>query len=205
MKDLKKSRKELQYNEDKNAKISKIQKREGATVVELIQASLMAALFCVLAPHTLFLPIGPVGMTLGTLLVYVAGMLLNTRQATVSVLLYLALGMVGLPVFSGYRAGAAVVLGPTGGYLIGYLPCVWLIGCFLQKKRTLGRFVLGAAMGTLLLYFVGSLWFVTVYAKGVTLSEALWQCVLPFLPGDAIKLAAAALLYRPLSEVRRRL
>lgn len=205
MKDSKKSRKELLCIEEKNEKINKIQKREGATIVELIQASLMAALFCVLAPHTLFLPVGPVGMTLGTLLVYMAGILLSTRQAPISVLLYLALGTVGLPVFSGYRAGAAVVFGPTGGYLIGYLPCVWLIGWFLRKKRTLGRFVLGAALGTLLLYLTGSLWFVTVYAKGVTLSEALLQCVWPFLPGDGIKLAAAALLYRPLSEVRRRL
>lgn len=189
-----------------NVKKSKTLKKEGATIVELTKAALMTALFCVLAPHTIFLPISPIGITFGTLLVYLTGLLLGARLGSVSVLLYLALGFFGLPVFSGYMSGATVLFGPTGGYLFGYLPCVIFVGIFTRGaasgKKALIRFLCGAFLGTLVLYLVGTVWFLAVYAKEISFSDAVLQCVVPFLPFDAIKLIAAAVLFRPLQRAK---
>lgn len=189
-----------------NVKKSKTLKKERATIVELTKTALMTALICVLAPHTIFLPISPIGITFGTLLVYMIGLLLGARLGSVSVLLYLALGFFGLPVFSGYVSGAAVLLGPTGGYLFGYLPCVISVGIFTKGaksgKKALPRFLCGAVLGTLVLYLVGTVWFLAVYAKEISFSDAVLQCVVPFLPLDAIKLIAAAVLFRPLQRVK---
>lgn len=182
-------------------------KRERNKVLDLTRAALMTALFCVLAPHTIMLPVSPVGITLGTFLVYLTGFLLGPRLGSISVFLYLLLGMVGLPVFSGYRCGAAVLFGPTGGYLIGYLFCVWVIGFLSGRghggKWLIVRFVLAAVLGTAVLYLFGTVWFLLVYTKGITLSDALAKCVLPFLPLDSVKIVVSAVLAAALQGIRR--
>lgn len=182
-------------------------KRERNKVLDLTRAALMTALLCVLAPHTIMLPISPVGITLGTFLIYLTGFLLGPRLGSVSIFLYLLLGMVGLPVFSGYRCGAAVLFGPTGGYLIGYLFCVWIVGFLSGKscggKWLIARFVLAAVLGTVVLYLFGTVWFLLVYTKGITLSDALAKCVLPFLPFDSVKIVVSAVLAAALQRIRR--
>ena len=203
---MEKSRKELQTDDKENVKKSKKKKRQGDTIVELTKAALMTALFCVLAPITVYLPVSPVGITLGTLIVYLTGLLLGAKLCSISVLLYLALGFLGLPVFSGYTAGAGVLFGPTGGYLLGYLPCAFLVGLFSEGvgrgRKAMFRFVLGAICGTLVLYLCGTLWFLAVFAKEVTFADAVVQCVLPFLPFDTVKIVLAAFFYRPLRRVK---
>lgn len=203
---MKKSCEELQTELKKNVKKSKTKKTQRATIVELTKAALMTALFCVLAPITIYVPFSPVGITLGTLLVYLTGLLLGAKLCSISVLLYLALGFLGLPVFSGYTAGAGVLFGPTGGYLLGYLPCAFLAGLFSggagRGKKAMFRFVLGAICGTLLLYLCGTLWFFAVFAKEVTFADALFQCVVPFLPFDVVKIVLASVLYGPLRRVK---
>ena len=176
-------------------------------VLDLTRAALMTALLCVLAPHTIMLPVSPVGITLGTFLVYLTGFLLGPRLGSVSVFLYLLLGMIGLPVFSGYKCGAAALFGPTGGYLIGYLFCVWIIGFLSGRGRggkwLIVRFVLAAVLGTAVLYLFGTVWFLLVYTKGITLSDALAKCVLPFLPLDSVKIVVSAVLAAALQRIRR--
>ncbi|MBQ9767376.1 MAG: biotin transporter BioY [Lachnospiraceae bacterium] len=206
---MKKSREELQTEQNENVKKCKRKKKQGATIVELTKAALMTALFCVLAPVTIYLPVSPVGITLGTLLVYLTGTLLGAKLGCSSVLLYLALGFLGLPVFSGYTAGAGVLFGPTGGYLLGYLPCVVFVGLFSKGagrgRRALLRFVLGIMGGTVVLYLFGTLWFLAVYAKEVSFADAVLQCVVPFLPLDAVKIIIAAVLFAPLRRVKEML
>lgn len=176
-------------------------------VLDLTRAALMTALLCVLAPHTIMLPVSPVGITLGTFLVYLTGFLLGPRLGSVSVFLYLLLGMIGLPVFSGYKCGAAALFGPTGGYLIGYLFCVWIIGFLSGRGRggkwLIVRFVLAAVLGTAVLYLFGTVWFLLVYTKGITLSDALAKCVLPFLPLDSVKIVVSAVLAAAFQRIRR--
>lgn len=191
--------------QDKKDRKRKERKKKGTTLAELTKTAMVTATFCILAPHTFFLPVSPVGITAGTLLLYLAGGLFGSRLGCSSAGLYLLLGFLGLPVFSGYRAGFGVLLGPTGGYLLGYLPCVAVVGVMAGKKAK-GRyatllFTLGMIFGTLVLYSIGTLWFLLVYTKKVSLMEAIYACILPFLPGDAIKLFLGAILYPPLRRL----
>ena len=130
---MEKSREELEITKSENSQTNKSKKNSGDTIVELTMAALHTAVFCILAPHTLYLPFSPVGITLGSFLLYLTGMLLGPKLGCVSIGLYLCMGFVGLPVFSGYTAGVGVLMGPTGGFLIGYLLCVAIVGVFSEK------------------------------------------------------------------------
>lgn len=153
--------------------------------------AIFTAVMAVLSP--LSIPLEPVAITLATFALYLIGALLPLRYSYIPVLLYLLLGFMGLPVFSKFQAGPAVLLGPSGGFLIGYLPCVLLESLFIlvfKKKRW--SYPLAMGLGTLLLYAVGVLW-ITLYA-GYDVSKAFLLCVLPFIPGDLTKIVLASLL-----------
>ena len=205
---MEKSREELEIIKSANDQTRKSKKNSGDTIVELTMAALHTAVFCVLAPHTLYLPLSPVGITFGSFLLYLTGLLLGPKLGCVSIGLYLCLGFVGLPVFSGYMAGAGVLFGPTGGFLLGYLPCVAIVGGIMKEapggKRGTIRFLLAMLAGTGVLYLFGTVWFLWVYTKGSSFGEALMTCVLPFLPGDVIKIGLAAVLYKPFMRMRNR-
>ncbi|MBR2408470.1 MAG: biotin transporter BioY [Lachnospiraceae bacterium] len=205
---MKKSRDKLEIKESEKSQKTKNKKNRGDTIVELTKAALFAAVFCVLSPHTLYLPFGPVGITLGSFLLYLTGLLLGPRLGIISVFLYLCLGLLGLPVFAGYTAGAGVLFGPTGGFLLGYVPCVAIIGFIIKNatggKKGIVRFLLAMLAGTLVLYLFGTVWFMGVYTKGASFFEALSACVLPFLPFDGAKLILAAALYRPFLPLKYR-
>ena len=167
----------------------------------LTLCAVMAAVTCVLAPISV--PIGPVSITGGTLALYLAACLLGGRWGLVTTLVYLLLGFVGLPVFSNYMGGAARLLGPTGGYLVGYLPMVFLAGTVSEwsfrrlgdggdkKSVALAALLqfLGMALATAVLYAFGTAWY-CIQAE-VSLEKALAACVFPFIPFDLIKMAAA--------------
>ena len=138
-----------------------------------------------------------VSFTMQTFAIMAAVGLLGTRRAFLSTLLYLALGCVGLPVFSGFRGGIGVLAGPTGGYLVGFV-LLTLIITFAQARWGRGQwvFVLSAVVGLLVCYAFGTAWFLIVYTRtgAITLGVVLAKCVLPFLLPDAVKLALATLL-----------
>lgn len=198
---MEKSREELEIVKSANSQTRKSKKNSGDTIVELTVAALHTAVFCVLAPHTLYLPFSPVGITLGSFMLYLTGLLLGPKLACISVFMYLCMGFVGLPVFSGYTAGAGVLLGPTGGFLLGYLPCVAIVGALCKRtavgKKGIVRFLTSMVAGTLILYMAGTLWFCFVYGAGVTFRDAAVACVLPFLPFDIVKIVLATVLYKP--------
>ena len=141
---------------------------------DLVITALMAAVICVLAPISL--PIGPVPVSLSTLAIYFVVYIAGTRRAFTAVLVYILLGMAGLPVFSGWSGGVQKMAGPTGGYIVGYLR----IGCILVS-----------AAATAVLYVVGTVWFLLVMTD-TTLAAALSMCVFPFIPGDLAKIIIAA-------------
>ena len=204
---MEKSRDELEITNSANCQTGKSKKNSGDTIVELTMVALHTAVFCILAPHTLYLPFSPVGITLGSFLLYLTGFLLGPKLGCISIGLYLCMGFVGLPVFSGYTAGAGVLFGPTGGFLIGYLPCILIVGGVMRKGTVLKngrvRFVAGMCLGTVALYLCGSLWFSFVYGDGVSVGKAVTACVLPFLPFDGVKILLAAVLYQPLVRLKR--
>ena len=153
---------------------------------QMTLTAMLTALLCILGPLTL--PLGPVPLSLTTALLMTMGLLLGGKRAALCCGVYLLTGLAGLPVFAGFSGGAGVLLGPTGGFLLGYLPMTALCG-FVCIRRDTRRTQLAALLaGTALVYTTGTAWY--CWQTGAELSTALAVCVLPFLPGDALKIAA---------------
>lgn len=166
----------------------------------LVHAALFAALTAVGA--YLAIPVGPVPIVLQNLFVMLAGLLLGRRGGVASVTIYLLAGACGLPVFAGGSGGLARFFGPTGGYLIGYLPAVWVIGCIAERRRPSAvRDAIALTIGCLVLYGFGLSWLRVV--TGMDWPKTLAAGMLPFLPGDVLKIAAAVPLARALRPVLR--
>jgi len=153
------------------------------------------------------LPTG-VPFTLQTFAVCVVTALLGARLGFWTVAGYILLGAVGLPVFSGFRGGFAALLGPTGGYIVGFLFTALAVG--LPAER-LGRktpvLIASMAAGILLCYVFGTAWFVVVYTRSrgaVDVLTAISWCVLPYLLPDGLKIALAAVLTRRLYPLLRK-
>lgn len=161
----------------------------------LVYAALFAALTAVGA--YLSIPVGPVPIVLQNLFVMLAGLLLGRRGGVASVGLYLLAGACGLPVFAGGSGGLARFFGPTGGYLIGYLPAVWVIGRISETSRPRAlRDGLALIAGCLVLYACGLAWLKVL--TGMDWPQTLAAGMLPFLPGDALKVLAAVALAKTL-------
>lgn len=166
---------------------------------DLVQIGLFAAIICIFAPFSL--PISIIPITLATFAIYLTAGVLGARKGTAAVVIYILLGAVGLPVFSGFGAGFAKIMGVTGGYIIGYIPCVYIAGAVIDKF-TSKRYAYPVAfvIGTAVLYAFGTAWFMAQSGNGLMYSIS--ECVLPFLAGDALKIAAASVLSVQLRKYR---
>ena len=166
----------------------------------IVYASLLAALMAVGA--YLAVPIGPVPVVMQNMFVFLAGLLLGSRWALASVAVYLLAGACGLPVFAGGLGGIGRLVGPTGGYLIGYLPAVFVVGRISDRGAArLGFDILAMIIGTIILYACGVAWLKIL--TGMPWTQTLAVGMYPFLIGDAIKIAAAALIARAIRPVIR--
>ena len=186
------------YTESKNG-------TKKLTTYQLTLTAVMAAVICVLGPISMAIPISPVPISLASMAVYLAVTVLGMKLGTLSCLIYLLLGLVGLPVFSGGSAGAAKLFGPTGGYLVGYLFLALIAGAFVgryteNKWKSIAFAALGMVLGTMVLYALGTAWL--AYSAGMDFQAALWAGVIPFISGDLVKMVIAVLLG---SAVRGRL
>lgn len=153
--------------------------------------ALFAALMCVVSPFSL--PIGPVPISLATLVVYIVAAFLDYKRAPIVVLVYILIGICGLPVFSSFTGGIGKIIGPTGGYIIGYIFLAIIESClitFFKKKKWV--YPLAMIAGTVVLYLFGTIWFMVV--AEYTFVKAMMVCVIPFLPGDALKIIIATSL-----------
>ena len=167
----------------------------------MVLASLMAALTAVGA--YIHVPIGPVPIVLSTLFVLLSGLLLGSRWGLASICLYLFVGAMGLPVFSGGRGGIAHFLGPTGGYLFGYVLAAWVTGLISEHFRGLLPWdVLAVVLGSLVIYALGVPWLRIVTPMSWT--KTLMVGVIPFLIGDAIKASVAVILARAARPILER-
>lgn len=169
-----------------------------------LQSLVLAALFAALTAVGAFIaiPIGPVPIVLQNFFVMLMGLMLGPKWGLAGMGAYLLAGLLGLPVFAGGTAGIARFLGPTGGYLVGYLPSVALIGGLSRlggQRRVVDALALIA--GTLVLYLCGVSWL--KLATGMAWSKTLAVGMLPFLPGDIAKIIAAVLMIQPLRGLLR--
>lgn len=164
---------------------------------ELVLGAMFAALTAVLSQFAI--PVQPVPINLATLSVMLAGGVLGAKNGAISQAVYLLMGAIGLPVFSSFSGGIGVVVGPTGGYIIGYIAAAGLIG--LLTRRCNGRvwqLALAMAAGAVLYYLLGTAWF--MISTGTGLMESLLLCVVPFLLGDEVKVVVASLLVPALNR-----
>lgn len=142
----------------------------------------------------------PVPFTMQTFAVFCALLLLGGKRGTLSVALYILLGAFGLPVFSGFKGGIGALLGPTGGYILGFLICALL---YLLLEGKIKDIVL-LIIGNLLCYLFGTVWFVYVYSSGgkpITFGAALMLCVVPYLIPDAIKMLLAFVVSKRVNKL----
>lgn len=165
--------------------------KQGLSVRQIATIGIMSAVTCILAPFSV--PIGPVPISLTNLAIYFALYILGMKDGTISYLIYLLIGLVGVPVFSGFTSGPEKLFGPTGGYLIGFIPMALLAG-FIIDKFTSKRILCLAGMvtGTIICYGLGTAWL--AYQAGLSLKAALFAGVIPFIPGDLAKMALALLI-----------
>lgn len=172
------------------------------SVEEMALCAFFAALTAVLSQVSI--PLQPVPVNLATFSVCLAGGVLSAGSAAASQGIYVLLGLIGLPVFAGMSGGVGILAGPTGGYLVGYVAAAWMIG-FLRGKTGCSpvRTVLSMVSGSVLCYVFGTAWFMVSTKSG--LGAALGLCVLPFLIGDTLKIAAASVVAPRLSRALRQL
>jgi len=144
-----------------------------------------------LAQARIPLPFTPVPLTGQTFAVLLVAAALGAARGAVSLALYAVLGCLGLPVFAGGAAGAAYVLGPTGGYLLGFIAAAWVGGRLAERglDRRLRSAWLPCLAATLVIYLCGATWL----ALSLGMAKALTLGVLPFLAGDALKILLASL------------
>jgi len=159
-------------------------------VLPLAMAAVMTAVTCILAPISL--PVGPVSFTLGYFAIFLTAYVLGWRLGTLSCAAYLLLGLVGMPVFSGFAGGLGRLAGPTGGFLIGYLPMALIVGLAADGTKNRALQFLGMVIGGAVCYAFGTAWY-CVQAQA-DLRAALAACVLPFIPWDLLKAALALAL-----------
>lgn len=164
--------------------------RRDMKLYRMSMAALLSAVICVVAP--MVIPIGPVPITLANFAMYLAVYLLGTKWGTMSCLVYVLIGMAGVPVFAGFTGGAAKLFGPTGGYIVGYLWMVMIAGVFLERFQNRGVQIAGMVLGTAACYVLGTFWYCISMDTGVM--AALGLCVIPFVPGDLVKIGVAAMV-----------
>jgi biotin transport system substrate-specific component len=178
--------------------------KNRAFIYDLVLISVSAALITICS--WISIPLGPVPFTLQTLGILAVMLTVGGKRGTIAVFVYLALGAVGVPVFAGFKGGIMSFAGPTGGFLIGFVIAAlvyWLLEKLFLKKlmtttvRTWIFGMLGFLVFEIIMYIVGVIWFMTVYAAQtgpVGLLTVLGWCVIPFIIPDLVKMAVALII-----------
>lgn len=173
------------------------------SVTQMTTIGLMTAITCVLGPIALPIPVSPVPISLTNLVLFFTVYILGTKCSLISYVIYLLLGLVGLPVFSGFTGGVAKLAGPTGGYLAGFLFLVLIAGFFVERfPGKLPFHALGMALGMAVCYLFGTVWL--AFQLHIDFMAGLGIGVLPYLPGDAAKILLAVIVGPTVQKAVRR-
>lgn len=172
------------------------EKKQKLKALDLAYVGLSAALIAVCA--WIAIPL-TVSITLQTMAICLVAGLFGWKRGTLSVIIYILLGMIGLPVFTGFKSGLAVITGPTGGYVLGFIFTAIIVGIATEKiGKKIWQCILFMAIGVLVCYLFGTIWFTIAYK--VTFISALSTCVFPFLLPDAVKIIVASILVNRLKK-----
>lgn len=159
---------------------------------QMVYAAMFGALTAI--GSLVVIPLQPLPITLQTLFTGLAGILFGAYTAALSQIIYVLLGVIGLPVFAGGKAGLGTLLGPSGGYLIGFIAGSYIIGRIVESNNNPGliRILVALVSGTLVIYILGTIQLAIV--TNFSLVKSLMVGVVPFLPGDGLKIAISAWL-----------
>ena len=175
----------------------------GASVnktAEMTKMALMVAMNCVSAYIIIPLPFSLSPIELQTLIVNLTGYVLNAKQAFMTMLVYLLVGLAGVPVFTGGSAGPGKLFGPTGGYIIGFLFTAVFLAYFRGEKYSFKRYaLLGCVIGIPLIYVFGVVQLKLI--TGMGWDKAIMTGALPFIPLDIVKCLAAAVIAGPINRI----
>lgn len=175
----------------------------GASVsktAEMTKMALMVAMNCVSAYIIIPLPFSLSPLALQTLIVNLTGYVLNAKQAFMTMLVYLLVGLAGVPVFTGGSAGPGKLFGPTGGYIIGFLFTAVFLAYFKGEKYNFKRYaLLGCVIGIPLIYVFGVVQLKLI--TGMGWDKAIMTGALPFIPLDIVKCLAAAVIAGPINRI----
>ncbi|MBU3114397.1 biotin transporter BioY [Clostridium lacusfryxellense] len=154
---------------------------------------IITALFTSLTAMSAFIsiPLGPVPITMQTIFVVLSGLIIGAKLGALSQIIYVILGLIGLPIFSGGRGGLTSIVSPTFGFLIGYIVASYVIGRLTEKNKSLPKIIYAVIVGSLIIYIIGVPYFYVIFTyylgKGIDFYQALKFACLPFIPGDIIK------------------
>jgi biotin transport system substrate-specific component len=160
------------------------------SVYQIALIGIMSAVMCILGPLSIPIPFSPVPISFTNLVIYFTVFLLGWKRGTISYFIYMLIGLVGLPVFSGFSGGPGKLFGPTGGYLIGFIFMAVIGGFFIEKfNGKVSMYIIGLILATCVAYLLGTAWL--AYQAHFTFIQALMAGVIPYLIGDGIKIALA--------------
>ena len=170
-------------------------------IKKIVLIAVLAAIICIFAPFSV--PAGAIPISLSTFAIYLISCSVPPKYSVPAVAVYILIGAVGIPVFSSFTGGLQCITGYTGGYIIGYIPCAFIIG-FMTNKFCNNKFIypLSMSIGTAVCYISGTLWY--MYRAETGFSQAVAICILPFLLGDILKISAASFIGVTLNQRLRK-
>ena len=178
-------------------------KNSHKLLLDTVYIAMFAAIIAICA-H-IRIPLHPIPFTMQTLGVFLTSGILGFKRGTVSVLVYILLGAVGLPVFNGFAGGLGVLFGVTGGYIIGFIFTAIVVGIASDLgRKKVWILIVSMIVGTVLYYVFGTAWYIFVtnsQGNTINITAALSNCVIPFLIPDAAKIAVAVILVNRLNKI----
>ena len=164
---------------------------------KIIYICLLSSLLSILAP--IMIPIGNIGITLAIFMISLICLVLK-KYSVICIVIYITLGLIGLPVFQGYSSGLQSILGPTGGFIIGYIFYSLIVGILLEKFNKNFIYILVVNLiGLVVCYIFGMAWF--MYTTNVSFLYALTVIIIPYVLLDLIKIILSYLVYIQLKKV----
>lgn len=168
----------------------------------ITKLTLMVAFLIVASYITIPLPFTAAAINGQTFAINLIALMLTPAESAITIVVYLLLGFIGLPVFSGGTSGITRIFGPTGGYYFGYLAAAILISFVKGKKYSFPRYLTSTVVvGMPIIYLIGGAWMMVV--SGLSFQAMFLSAVLPFIPLDLVKCAAASIVAKPLQKVNQ--
>ncbi|MDD8048328.1 MAG: biotin transporter BioY [Thomasclavelia sp.] len=164
-------------------------------VLRMCRCAVFTGILCILAQITVYLP-SIVPITMQTFAVYLIALCLSPLDATISTMLYIVLGAIGLPVFSGFNGGLSSLIGPAGGFIFSFPIMALVISLMVKYKDDIKTNVISLIVGTGVTYFIGSIWFMFITKSSIVVT--LTACVLPFIIGDSLKIFISIIIAKRL-------